>query len=124
MFFYFCVENDIFYVGIFVEIYGWVVIGFGGGFGMRNIDIVIVYVFFNGIGEISDLYLMGFFGLYNFDMFFGGYIDILFYGGCEDENGIVVEFLRLLNIGDGYDYVIFIEEFFRIIWVYGLIDDF
>ncbi len=122
---HFRVENDTLYVGISAETHGWVAIGFGGGPGMRNTDIVIAYVLPpNGTVEISDSYSTGFSGPHNPDTFLGGHTDILSYGGREDENGTVVEFSRPLNTGDGYDYVIPTEESFRIIWAYGPTDDF
>ncbi|AMQ19149.1 hypothetical protein A0127_08220 [Thermococcus peptonophilus] len=121
---HFRVENDILYVGISAETHGWVAIGFGGGPGMKNTDIVIAYVLPNGTVEISDSYSAGFSGPHNPDTFLGGYDDILSYSGREDENGTVVEFSRPLNTGDKYDYPIPTGKSFRVIWAYGPTDDF
>ncbi|WP_367883847.1 DOMON domain-containing protein [Thermococcus peptonophilus] len=66
---HFRVENDILYVGISAETHGWVAIGFGGGPGMKNTDIVIAYVLPNGTVEISDSYSAGFSGPHNPTLF-------------------------------------------------------
>lgn len=121
---YFRVENGTLYVGISAETHGWVSIGFGGGPGMKNTDIVIAYVLPNGTVKISDSYSTGFSGPHNSDTFLGGHNDILSYGGREDENGTVVEFSRPLDTGDKYDYQIPLEKPFRVIWAYGPTDDF
>ncbi|MBP1912030.1 DOMON domain-containing protein [Thermococcus stetteri] len=121
---FFRVENSTLYVGISSETHGWVAIGFGGGPGMKNTDIVIAYVLPNGSVEISDSYSTGFSGPHNPDTFLGGNDDILSYGGREDENGTVIEFSRPLITGDKYDYPIPIGRPFRVIWAYGPTDDF
>jgi hypothetical protein len=121
---FFRVENDTLYVGIHAETRGWVAIGFGGGPGMKNTDIVIAYVLPNGTVKISDSYSAGFSGPHNPDVFLGGRADVLSYGGCEDENGTVVEFSRRLNTGDVSDSPIPLGKSFRVIWAYGPTDDF
>jgi hypothetical protein len=98
-------------------------IGFGGGPGMKNTDIVIAYVLPNGTIVISDSYSTGFSGPHNPDTFLGGHDNILSYDGREDENGTVVEFSRPLNTGDKYDYQIPLGKSFRVIWAYGPVDD-
>ncbi|ASJ02437.1 hypothetical protein A3L09_03795 [Thermococcus profundus] len=117
-------ENDTLYVAISSETRGWVAIGFGGGPGMKNTDIVIAYVLPNGTVEIRDSYSTGFSGPHNPDTFLGGRDDIASYGGRENENGTVVEFSRPLKTGDEYDYPVPIGRPFRVIWAYGPTDDF
>ena len=118
------VENDTFFVGIEARTRGWLAVGFGGGPGMKKTDIIIAYVLPNGTVKIRDDYSTGFAGPHNPDTMYGGEYNILSYGG-RDENGLtVVEFSRKLNTGDKYDFKLPTNESFRVIWAYGVTDDF
>ena len=120
---YLRVENNSLRVGIVAQTRGWVAVGFGGGPGMRNTDMVIAYVLPNGTVRISDEYSTGFSGPHNPDQIYGGSFDITSYGGREG-NATVVEFSRPLKPGDRYDFQIKMGEEFRVIWAYGPFDDF
>ncbi len=120
---YLRVENESLMVGIVAQTRGWVAVGFGGGPGMRDTDMVIAYVLPNGTVRISDEYSTGFSGPHNPDRIYGGSFDITSYGGKEG-NVTVVEFSRPLETGDRYDFQIKPGEEFRVAWAYGSIDDF
>ena len=120
---YLRVENESLMVGIMARTRGWVAVGFGGGPGMKDTDIVIAYVLPNGTVRISDEYSTGFSGPHNPDRIYGGSFDITSYGGKE-ENVTVVEFSRPLKTGDRYDFQINLGEEFRVVWAYGSVDDF
>lgn len=121
---FFRVENGTLFVGMKARTHGWLAMGFGGSVGMKNIDIVIAYVLLNGVAKISASYSTGFAGLHVSDTTLGGSFDVISYGGMEDENWTVVEFSRKLDTGDRYDFVVTPEKPFRVIWAYGLVDDF
>ncbi|WP_297510459.1 DOMON domain-containing protein [Thermococcus sp.] len=121
---FFRVENGTLFVGMRARTHGWLAVGFGGSGGMKNTDIVIAYVLPNGTVRISDSYSTGFAGPHNPDTVLGGSFDIISYGGREDENWTVVEFSRKLDTGDNYDFKIPADGSFRVIWAYGLVDDF
>lgn len=111
-------------VGLKAQTPGWVAIGFGGGPGMKNTDIVIAYILPNGTVMISDSYSTGFAGPHNPDELYGGRNDILAYGGRAEDGYTTVEFSRKLNTGDPYDAIIEPSKGIRAIWAYSFVDDF
>ncbi|ASJ00452.1 DOMON domain-containing protein [Thermococcus gorgonarius] len=121
---FFRVENGTLFVGMKAMTHGWLAVGFGGGPGMKKTDIVIAYVLPNGTVGISDDYSTGFAGPHNPDEFYGGNYSIVSFGGREDGDFTVVEFSRKLDTGDPYDFKIPTNGSFRVIWAYGMSDDF
>lgn len=117
-------NGDDLVVGLRAETPGWVAIGFGGGPGMKNTDIVIAYVLPNGTVEIKDSYSTGFSGPHEDDRLYGGSFDIKDFGGSEVEGITTVEFSRSLRTLDGYDFQFLDNGSVRITWAYGPVDDF
>lgn len=118
------VENGTLFVGMKARTRGWLAVGFGGGLGMKETDIVIAYVLPNGTVMIRDDYSTGFAGPHNPDTEYGGREDVVSYGGREAGDFTIVEFSRRLDTGDRYDFEIPLGESFRVIWAYGSMDDF
>ncbi len=121
---FFRVENGTLFVGIMAQTHGWLAVGFGGGPGMKDTDIVIAYVLPNRTVRIRDDYSTGFAGPHNPDTSYGGEEDILSYGGSEKGDFTIVEFSRKLDTGDPYDFTVPLNRSFRVIWAYGIVDDF
>ena len=118
------IEEDIIYIGISAKTSGWVAIGIGPTYRMKDADMIIGWVNKEGYSEVKDYYSTGEYGPHHKDSDLGGTNDILEYAAAEDGGFTTVEFKRYLSTNDIYDNPISPDKNIKIIWAMGNNNDF
>lgn len=95
-------DSTYIYLGIEAKNFGWFAIGFDPDRGMKNADIILIFVE-NGSLKVLDSYSTGIFGPHKGDKELGGQDNILHFNGRVSSEGYVAEFKRLLDTKDKFD---------------------
>jgi len=96
------IDSTYIYFGIEVKSLGWSAIGFEPDKGMKNADIILIFIENDSL-KVLDSYSTGIYGPHRSDKELGGQDNILDVGGRVDSTGYVVEFKRMLNSKDKFD---------------------
>jgi hypothetical protein len=121
---YWTINNDTINLAMLAKTKGWVAIGIEPTFRMKDADMIFGWVTSDGLVRVLDAYSTGPTGPHPSDVSLGGTIDILEFGGSQENNWTIIEFTRKLDTGDSYDNVIPEEGIIDIIWAYGSNDDY
>ena len=113
-------DNSYIYLAMKAKTTGFVSMAVQPGTAMLNADMIFGFVK-NGTAEIYDLFSTGSFGPHPPDTELGGTMDILEFGGKEENGYTVIEFKRALKTADQYDREL-VKGKNQIIWAYGTSD--
>lgn len=103
---------------------GWIAIGFNPSKQMKEADIILAY--YDSVlkqGFIKDCYSIGENGPHPEDTNLGGETNIEAFSISENDGYTIVDFTRLLNTNDKYDFAIDPEQEIKIIWAIGQEDN-
>lgn len=111
-------ETQVFFA-IEAKTEGWVGIGFQPPDGNKKlgVDFILGYIDL-GVPKMLDMYSEEETGPHQFDDFFGGSQDILSFSGTEADGITIIEFSRMLDTGDNYDYAL-TQGNAKILWAYS-----
>jgi hypothetical protein len=119
---YWSSDESFIYMALEAKTNGWIAIGFqpDDGDKKRNVDFILGYVA-NGETFIFDMFSEKDEGPHRLDEGLGGSNNILEFSGTETNGYTYIEFIRALNTGDPYDYIISAGSI-DILWAYSLED--
>jgi hypothetical protein len=120
---YWSSDESFFYIALKAKTDGWVAVGFQPEPGdiKKDVDFILGYVS-NGEAFVFDLFSERAEGPHRFDESLGGSNNIIDYDGSENDGYTVIEFKRVLNTSDPYDYIV-TPGSVNILWSYSPDDD-
>ena len=118
---YWNVSDDMIHLAIMGKGTGWISLGLNSSEGMKDADMLFGWVSGSDV-MVFDMYSTGVYGPHPPDTNLGGTYDIMEFGGTEEDGWTTLEFVRLLDTGDAYDFAIPDGVSVPVIWGIGSSD--